>query len=96
MNMGHEKTSVLVYNTRFEGSGISHSNAGLQLTHNMFKACCFMLLFNLTPDRGASEGHISLPDHSNYRLKLRFDKSIPDVFTFLAYLEYDYSVRIDQ
>ena len=35
MNVGHEKTSVLAYNTLFEGSGIRHSNAGLQLTHDV-------------------------------------------------------------
>ena len=38
MNIGHEKTSVLTYNTLFEGSWIHHSNAGLQLTHDVFIA----------------------------------------------------------
>jgi hypothetical protein len=28
VNMGHEKTSVLTYNTLLQGSGIGHSNAG--------------------------------------------------------------------
>ena len=54
LDKGHEKTSVLAYNTLFEGSGIRHSNAGLQVTHHMFKAGYFMLLFELTPDRAAS------------------------------------------
>ena len=67
MNMGHEKTTVLVYNTLFEGSGIRHSNAELQGTHDMFKAGYFMLLFDLMPDRAASEDHVSLPDQGNIR-----------------------------
>jgi hypothetical protein len=46
-----------------------------------------MLLFDLTPDRAASEGHISLPDQGNIRLELRFDKPLPDVVTCLLYLE---------
>jgi len=53
-----ENTSVMGYRTLFEGSGIHHSNAGHQITHNMFVNGYFMLLFDLTPDRGASEGHI--------------------------------------
>ena len=96
MNMGHEKTSVLAYNTLFEGSGIRHSNAGLQVTHDMFKAGYFMLLFDLTPDRAASEGHVSLPTQGNIRLELKFDKPLPDAVTCLLYLEYENSVRIDQ
>jgi len=32
LNMGHEKTSVKVYATLFEGIGIHHSNSGLQIT----------------------------------------------------------------
>ena len=55
-----------------------------------------MLLFDLTPDRAASEGHVSLPDQGNIRLELKFDKPLPDAVTCLLYLEYDNSVRIDQ
>jgi len=96
LDMSHEKTSVLAYNTLFEGSGIRHSNAGLQVTHRMFIAGYFMLLFDLTPDRAASEGHISLPDQGNIRLELRFDKPLSEAITCLLYLEYDNCVRIDQ
>ena len=31
--MGHEKTSVRSYATLFEGTGIHHSNSGLQIIH---------------------------------------------------------------
>jgi hypothetical protein len=92
--MGHEKTSVLAFNTLFEGSGIRHSIAGLQLTHDMFIAGYFMLLFDLTADRAASEGHSLLPDQGNIRLELRFNKPFPEAVTCPLYLEYDNSVRI--
>ena len=36
LDMSHEKTSVLAYNTLFEGSGIPHSNAWLQVTHRIY------------------------------------------------------------
>jgi len=49
LGMDHAKTSVMGYRTLFEGSGIHHSNAGLQITHDMYIAGCFMLLFDLTP-----------------------------------------------
>jgi hypothetical protein len=58
------------YRTLFEGSGIHHSNSGLQITHDMYINCYFMLLFYLTPDRSASEGHASRPDNGNIRVEL--------------------------
>ena len=77
MNIDHEKASVLAYNNLFEGSGIRHSNAGLQLTQGMFIAEYFMLLFDLNPDRPVSDGHISLPDQRNMRLDLSFISHFP-------------------
>jgi len=53
--MGHKKISVMGYKTLFEGSGIHNSNAGIQITHDVYINGCFMLLFDLTPDRAASE-----------------------------------------
>jgi len=35
-NMDHEKTSVRGYAKLFEGTGIHHSNSGLQITHDMY------------------------------------------------------------
>ena len=62
----------------------------------MFIAGYFMVLFDLTTDRAASECHISLPDQGNKRLELRFDKPLSEAITCLLYLEYDNCVRIDQ
>ena len=50
---------VMGYRTLFEGWGIHHSNAGLQITHDMYIAGYFMLLFDMTPDLSASEGHVT-------------------------------------
>jgi hypothetical protein len=96
LEMSRKKTSVLAYNTIFEGSGILHSNSGLQVTHRIFIAGYFMLLFDLTHDRAACERHISLPDQGNIILELRFHRPLPEVITCLLYLEYDNCVRIDQ
>jgi hypothetical protein len=51
LDMDHEKTSVMGNRTPFEVSGIHHSNTGLQITH-MYINVYFMVLFDLTPDRG--------------------------------------------
>jgi len=56
LDMDHEKASVMGVGTLFEGSGIHHSNSGLQITHDMYINGYFMLLFLLTPDRRTSEG----------------------------------------
>jgi len=86
MNLGHEKISDTAYINLFEGSSIRHSNAGLHLTHDIFIAGYFMLMFGLTPDRAGWESHISLPDQVNIRLELRFDKPLPEVATCVLYL----------
>ena len=85
----------MAYRTLFEGSGIRHSNSGLQVTHPSFMNGYFMLLFDLTPDQGASEGHTSHPDSGNIRVEVRFSKALPVVTNCLMYLEYDGCVRID-
>ena len=95
MGMDHEKTYVMVYRTLFEGSGIHHSNSGLQITHDMYINGYFMLLFDLTPDRGASEDHTSHPEQGNIRVDLKFGKPLPEAITCLLYLEFDISVLIN-
>ena len=57
LDTSHYKKAVIAYRTLFEGSGIHHSNSGLQITPKMYIKGYFMLLFDLTPDRAASEGH---------------------------------------
>jgi len=95
LSMDNEKTSVMGYRTLFEGSGIHHSNSGLQITHDMYIKGFFMLLFDLTPDRRASEGHTSHPNNGNTRVELKFAKLLPEPITCIFYLEYDNLVRID-
>jgi hypothetical protein len=92
MDMSHEKSSVLAYNTLFELSGIHHSNAGLQITHDMFINGCFILLFDLTPDIAASEGHVSYPDNGVVRIECKFAQPLPEPITCLLYLEYENTV----
>jgi len=80
------------YRTLFEGSGILHSNAAHQMTHNMFLNVYFMLLFDLTPDQGASECHTSHHEQGNIRVELKFAKPLPEAISYLLYLELDNSV----
>ena len=54
-----------------------------------------MLLFDLTPHRGGSEGHTSHPEKGSIRMELKFDKSFPEAITCLLYLEFENSVLID-
>ena len=92
LGMDHEKTSVMGYRTLFEGSGIHRTNSGLQIIHDMYIKGYFMLLFDLTPDRSASEGHASQPDNSN----IRFAKPLPDHVTCLLNLEFYNTISIDK
>jgi hypothetical protein len=94
-DMSHEKTSVIAYKTLFEGSGIHHSNSGLQVTHDMFINGYFMLLFDLTPYLAASEGHASPSESSTIRIEITFKEALKKTITCLLYLEYDNSMRVD-
>ena len=91
----HEKTSIMGYRTLFQGFGIHHSNSGLQITPDKHINGFFMLLFDLTPDLAASEGHTSDPVNSHIRLELKFGKDLIVPLVCLLYLEYDNSVLTD-
>jgi len=93
--MSRDKTDIMGYRTLFEGSGIHHSNTGLQITPVKYINGYFMLVFDLTPDLAASEGHTSDPAHENLRLELKFAKALPDPLVCLLYLEYNNTVLID-
>ena len=95
LDTAREKWSVMAYRTLFEGSGIRHSNTGLQISHASFVNGYFMILFDLTPDNGVSEGHTSHTDSGNIRIEARFYKALRVATTCLLYLEYDGCVRID-
>jgi len=83
------------YRTLFEGSGIHHSNAGHQITHEIYVNGYFMLLFHLTLDRGVSERHTSHPEQGNIRVEFKFPKQLPEANTCLLYLEFDNSFLIN-
>jgi len=85
----------MAYNTLFEGSGIHHSNSGLQITHDMYINGYFMLLFDLTPDLAASEGHTSPVESGNIRIELSFKEALKKAITSLLYLKYDNTIRVD-
>jgi hypothetical protein len=71
MGMSHEKSSVIAYNT--EGSGIHHSNAGLQITHDMYINGYFMLL----PQRVLYRIPITVSFASNVNLPIQYRNQSP-------------------
>ena len=83
LNTNLGRTSAIEYRTLFVSSGIYHANVVLQTTHNMYVTGYFLLLFDVTPDRGASEGHTSHPDSGNIRIDIKFAKILTVPFTCL-------------
>ena len=83
------------YRTLLEGSVTHHSNAGNQITYNIFVNFYFMLLFDLTHDQGDSKAHTSHPEQGNIRVELKFTKPLPEEITCLLYHEFDNSVLIN-
>jgi hypothetical protein len=90
----HEKSTVMAYKTLFRGTGIYHSNSGLQITHNMFINGYFRLLFYLTSDLAASEGHSFPVEGGTIRIELTYKEALKKAIPCLLYLEYN-AVRVD-
>jgi len=61
----------------------------------MYISGYFMFLFDLTPDLAASEGHTSPVEGGNIRIELTFKEALKEAVTWLLYLQYDNSVRVD-
>ena len=95
LNIDHEKTSVIGYRTVFEVSSIHQSKSGLQVTHPMYIIGYFIVIFDLTPNRNASEGHKTHRENGNIRFEVKFNKPLTEAITCLLYLEYDNSAIVD-
>jgi len=78
----------MVYRTLFVATGIHLSKTGLQITHDMYINLYFVIFFDLTTDRGASEVQTSHPVNGNIRIYLKFNKLFTEAFTCLLYLEF--------
>ena len=83
LHMGHENTFVIGHRTLFDSQGIHHSNSRLQIIHDNYIEGIFMLVFHLTPDLAASEGHTSSPVIGHIRLELKFSSFLPDPVVFI-------------
>jgi len=55
----------------------------------------FVLQFDLTPDRDASEGHTSFPENGDIGIELMFIKPLHESITCLLYLECDSTVLVN-
>jgi len=66
LDVSREKTAIMGYRTLFEGSGIHHSNSGLQIKPVRYIDGYFTLFFDPTPDLASSEGHISDPHTATF------------------------------
>lgn len=57
---------------------------------------CFIIIFDLTPDGCASDGHTSLSDKGNNRIDLKCDEALAEGVTILLYQELDANIQIDR
>jgi hypothetical protein len=55
-----------------------------------------MLVFDLSPDGGASDGHISLPENGSIRIELELDEALTEAVTIVLYQTFDASIKIDR
>ena len=66
------------YETLFSSTGIHHDDRAHTITLEIFTKGCYILGFDLTPDREADEEHKSLPRQRNVRIETLFKKPLPE------------------
>jgi len=86
----------MAYQTLFSGHGVRHRNTGIQITPTQFMKGSLMLVFDLTPDGCASDGHTCLPDNGSIRIELKFHEALAEAVTILLYKEFDASIQINR
>ena len=96
LNTADTKTCAMAYQTLVRGLGIQHGNTGIHITPPHFKKGSFMVIFDLTPDGCASDGHTSLPNNGNHHIELKCDEAHSEAVTILLYREFDSSIQIDR
>jgi hypothetical protein len=80
----------MAYQTLFRGLRIYRENTSILITSTQFMKGSFMLMFDLTPDDCASDGHTSLPDNG-ISIELKFNEAPAEAVTVL-YQEFDTSI----
>ena len=95
IDTGHEKHLLWHTILFLKALAFTIRTRGLQITHDMYIKGYFMLLFDLTPDLAASEGHTSPVEAGNIRIELSFKEALKEAITCLLYLEYDKIARVD-
>jgi hypothetical protein len=78
------------------GLGIHHGNKGIHITPAHFMKGFFMLIFDLTRDGCASDGHTILTDNGNFRIEIKFDEALAEAVTILLYQEFYASFQIEK
>jgi hypothetical protein len=86
----------MAYQTLFSGVGIHHGKTGIQITPAQIMNVSFMLVFDLTSDSCASDGHTSLPENGSIRFALNYEEALAKAVTILLYLEFDSSIQLDR
>jgi hypothetical protein len=96
LNTASAKSCTMAYYTLFSGLGVHYPNTGIYHSRSQFIKECFVLVFKLTPDGYASDGHNNLPDNGKIRIELKFDEALVQAMTILLYQELDASMQIDR
>jgi len=92
--MSHEKTSVKGYAELFEGTGIHHSNSGLQISQNVYKRFLRDRVRSYARSGSVGRSHVT-PTSGDIRIDLKFAKALDEAITCLLYQQYENSVHID-
>lgn len=82
------------FNSIFEDGGNLMWGKFPNITYNDYSGGYALYCFDLTPDRAATESHISPISQGNLSIDLRFSRPLTDIINVICYLEYENELDI--
>ncbi|XP_023232096.1 uncharacterized protein LOC111631979 [Centruroides sculpturatus] len=91
-----EKSYARSYATLFEEMGGIPYGKYANISYSDYAQGYMFHVFDLTPDKAASENHTSIITHGNISIDLKFKRPLPETINVVCYLEYRNTIEIDR
>ncbi|XP_067128888.1 uncharacterized protein F54H12.2-like [Centruroides vittatus] len=91
-----EKSYARSYATLFEEMGGIPYGKYANISYSDYAQGYMFHVFDLTPDKAASENHTSILTQGNISIDLKFKRSLPETVNIVCFLEYRNTIEIDR
>ena len=86
---------VRAYDAMFHAMNKSYTDFGMDVTYDDFKSGYALFCFDLTADGcGNTSNHLELSRQGSLRVKMQFDKPLPETINVICYGEFESVLEI--